>query len=318
MGDVMRHQIGAARLAGMGRDVGDWTRSWQYGLQDEGVTPEELHRMAGGLLDRAAARTVPGSAPDAETRAILETAAECSVEALSTGIAPDGDQEIHFPLTGGVLGTEDTRFSSGGWAPAARDWLDAFAIAVVSRRIWDWLRVIGPRMRDWAELIHEGNPYSRHTADSRPADLAAMDALCPYLTPMDGHLPKHWPTVPLRKPGPDERAEAARVLDAAGGLSQDQRLLRVLLDDDRPAFEDALAARLAVYPGELGEDPAPRTLLPLDTLAVAALAVQTHRWDLAVPSGYLLPGLLGSTDAMRRAAEENIPPWADAASRDDG
>ncbi|MFE1359956.1 Imm49 family immunity protein [Streptomyces harbinensis] len=102
------------------------------------------------------------------------------------------------------------------------------------------------------------------------------------------------------------------------GPHPDQRLLRVLLDDDQPAFEDALAARLAAYPDELGDDPAPRTLLPLDTLALAALAVQTHRWDLAVPSGYLLPGLLGSTDAMRRAAEENIPPWADAASRDDG
>nr|MCL7021319.1 hypothetical protein [Vibrio vulnificus] len=118
---------GAARLAGLDRDIGDWTRSWQYGLEDEGVTPEELRRMAGGLLDRAAARTVPGTAPDAEVLAILETAAECVVEALSTGIAPDGDQEIHFPLTGRVLGSEDTRFSSGGWAPAARDWLDAFA-----------------------------------------------------------------------------------------------------------------------------------------------------------------------------------------------
>ncbi|MET2716016.1 Imm49 family immunity protein [Streptomyces harbinensis] len=318
MGDAMRHGIGAARLAGLDRDIGDWARSWQYGLEDEGVTPEELRRMAGGLLDRAAARTVPGTAPDAEVLAILETAAECVVEALSTGIAPDGDQEIHFPLTGRVLGSEDTRFSSGGWAPAAREWLDAFAIAVVSGRIRDWLRVIGPRLRDYARLIHEGNPYSRHTADSRPTDLAAMDALCPYLTPMDGHLPKHWPTVPLRKPDAAIRAGAARALDATGGLTPDHRLLRVLLDDDQPAFEDALAARLAAYPDELGDDPAPRTLLPLDTLALAALAVQTHRWDLAVPSGYLLPGLLGSTDAMRRAAEENIPPWADAASRDDG
>ncbi|WP_281376873.1 Imm49 family immunity protein [Streptomyces harbinensis] len=220
MGDAMRHGIGAARLAGLDRDIGDWARSWQYGLEDEGVTPEELRRMAGGLLDRAAARTVPGTAPDAEVLAILETAAECAVEALSTGIAPDGDQEIHFPLTGRVLGSEDTRFSSGGWAPAARDWLDAFAIAVVSGRIRAWLRVIGPRLRDYARLIHEGNPYSRHTAGSRPADLAAMDALRPYLTPMAGHQPRHWPTVPLRKPDPAERAGAARALDATGGLTR--------------------------------------------------------------------------------------------------
>ncbi|WP_281377142.1 Imm49 family immunity protein [Streptomyces harbinensis] len=82
--------------------------------------------------------------------------------------------------------------------------------------------------------------------------------------------------------------------------------MRVLLDDDQPAFEDALAARLAAYPDELGDDPAPRTLLPMTALALAGLAVQVHGWELTVRSPYLPPALLGSTDAIRRAAEENV------------
>ncbi|WTB59982.1 Imm49 family immunity protein [Streptomyces sp. NBC_00826] len=95
------------------------------------------------------------------------------------------------------------------------------------------------------------------TSTSQPADLAAVDALCGYLTEASGHLPRDWPTVPLRKPDPVERAEAARRLDAAGHLTPDQQLLRVLLDDDQHTFEQALVTRLV---GHLtGSDTSPRT-----------------------------------------------------------
>ncbi|MFI1782864.1 Imm49 family immunity protein [Streptomyces rubiginosohelvolus] len=133
-----------------------------------------------------------------------------------------------------------------------------------------------------------------------------------YLTEVPGHQPRHWPTVTLRKPDDAERAQAAAALDAAGALPSDQRLLRVLLDDQQGAFEQALADRLDAYRDSVGPAPAPRSLLPLDTLALAALAVQVHGWDLGVRSGYLPAELLGSPDALRRAAESesnNLGPW---------
>ena len=185
-----------------------------------------------------------------------------------------------------------------------------FEMCVVSGHVWDWERVTGLLLRgDYAPAIRDGVPYNRYTSVSDPADLAAMDALCPYLTESAGHLPRDWPTVPLRKPDAEERAEAARRLDEVGdALSADQRLLRVLLDDDQHAFEDALVARLVAY-REIAEaeagDPAPRSLLPLGTLTLACLAVQVHGWELGVRSGYLPYGLLGSPDAPRRAAEGN-------------
>ncbi|MEU7038555.1 Imm49 family immunity protein [Streptomyces sp. NPDC046237] len=95
-------------------------------------------------------------------------------------------------------------------------------------------------------------------------------------------------------------------MDAVGALTPDHRLLRVLLDDDRSALEDALASRLVEHRESVGGDPAPRTLLPLDTLALAALAVQVHGWELDIRSGHLPHGILGRTDAPQRAAEGGV------------
>ncbi|MFI5479693.1 Imm49 family immunity protein [Streptomyces rubiginosohelvolus] len=73
-----------------------------------------------------------------------------------------------------------------------------------------------------------------------------------------------------------------------------------------------MADRLDAYRVSVGPAPAPRSLLPLDTLALAALAVQVHGWELGVRSGYLPAELLGSPDTLRRAAEsepDNSAPW---------
>ncbi|MFL4945998.1 Imm49 family immunity protein [Streptomyces sp. MMS24-I31] len=116
-------------------------------------------------------------------------------------------------------------------------------------------------------------------------------------------MPRDRPTVPLRKPDADERADAARHLDAAGPLTPDQHLLRVPLDDDQRAFGQPLVARLIEHREGVGSDSAPRTPLPLGALALATLAVQVHGWGLGVRSGHLPHGLLGDTQALRQAAE---------------
>ncbi|WP_418961272.1 immunity 49 family protein [Streptomyces tritici] len=305
MQEVAHHEVGEERLARALEDIEGraWGR-WHSMFYDH-VSPGTLRAFGDELLDHVAARVVKESVLDDTAWSALRTAAECSLGVLSIDCWPNGDQEIRLPLAGTALTSEDISFSDAvDEAPSARAWLDTFAVALVSGLMWDWQRVTGLLLRgDCAPEIRKGAPYSKFTPPEDPGGMAAMDALCLYLREASGHLPRDWPTVPLRKPEAGELAEAARLLDAVGDLTPDQRLLRVLLDDDRAAFEQALAARLVEYRASVGEDPAPRTLLPLDILALAALAVQVHGWELDVRSAYLPPALLGTTDAMRRAAE---------------
>ncbi|MGX5181646.1 immunity 49 family protein [Streptomyces avermitilis] len=305
MQEVTRHEVSGQHIAQALDDISRRTRRRWHGMRYDDPSLEKLQEMRDELLDHIAARTVEDPALDESSRAALRTAAECSLGVLSVGCFPDGDQEIVFPLIGERLGSEDIAFGDVvEQAPTAGTWVDAFAICLVSGLVWDWQRVIGLLLRgDYAPAIRDGVPYSKLNSASDPADLAAMDALCGYLTQAQGHLPRDWPTVTLCKPDTDERAEAARKLDAAGPLTSDQRLLRVLLEDDQHAFEQTLVAHLIEHRGSVGSDPAPRTLLPVGALALAALAVQVHGWKLDVRSGYLPHGMLGSPDALRRAAD---------------
>ncbi|MFF3766376.1 immunity 49 family protein [Streptomyces sp. NPDC001922] len=305
MQEVTCHEVSGERMARAlddisGRAWGRWHR-----MRYDTLSLGKLEEMRDELLDHVAAGSAAHSALDAASRSALRTAAECSLGVLSVGCFPDGDQEIALPLIGETLSSEDIAFGHVvEQAPTARTWLDAFELCLVSGLVWDWQRVIGLLLRgDYAPAVHEGVPYSKLTSVSSPADLAAMDALCGYLTEAAGHLPRDWPTVPLRMPDADERAAAVRALDAAGPLTADQRLLRELLDDDQHAFEQALVSRLVQHGESLGADPDPRTLLPVGALALAALAVQVHGWELGVRSGYLPHDLLGSTDALERAAD---------------
>ncbi|MDX3501774.1 Imm49 family immunity protein [Streptomyces sp. ATCC51928] len=308
MREVTCHEVDARRLDEASEDIVGRAAGRWHGMRYDDPAPRRMAEAAAELLDHVAARTGRGAVLDEVARAALRTAAECRLGELSVGCFPDGDQEIPFPLIGEQLSTEDMSFGAaighpGAAAPSARTWLDAFAVCLVSGLVLDWQRVIGLLLRnDYAPAIHEGVPYSPLTSASDPADLATMDALCLYLREAEGHLPRHWPTVPLRRPDADERQRAAAALDAAGAPTPDQRLLRILLDDEQHAFETALADRLDSYRESQGPDTAPRTLLPLDALALAALAVQAHGWELGVRSRYLPTELLGTTDALRRAA----------------
>ncbi|MEC4016753.1 immunity 49 family protein [Streptomyces sp. H27-D2] len=304
MREVTRHEVSGQYIAQALDDISGRTRGRWHWMRYDDPAPERLQEMRDELLDHIAARTVEDPALDEASRSALRTAAECSLGVLSVGCFPEGDQEIVFPLIGESLSSDYITFGDViEQAPTARTWVDAFAMCLVSGLVWEWRRVIGLLLRDYAPAIRDGVPYSKLNSTSDRADLAVMDALCSYLTQARGHLPRDWPTVTLCKPDADARAEAARQLDAASPLTLDQRLLRVLLDDDQHAFEQALVARLIEHRESLGCDPAPRTLLPLGTLALAALAVQVHGWELGVRSGYLPHGMLGSPDAVRRAAD---------------
>lgn len=145
---------------------------------------------------------------------------------------------------------------------------------------------------EYARAIRNGVPYSPLECLSDQAELIEMEILCLYLAESTGHKPTDLPLVPLRKPSPEERADAMRRLGILDALSPDQQLLRALLGDDRGLFDQALTDRLLEYRDSAAGDTSPRSVLPMGILALAILAVQVHGWELGTRSGYLPEGLL--------------------------
>ncbi|MDI3405079.1 immunity 49 family protein [Streptomyces cavernicola] len=299
--EVPRHNVDERLLTVASDGIKDRTLDrwyeWRYG----GPSLRSVAGLRDALLDNVGAGVQDDGTPTGPWHSVLETAAECAWGILCVGCHPDGDQEIRLPLIGSDISTDDEEVEFGDLAVSrpttTETWVDAFALCLVSGLIRDWRRVIGPLLDDFADEIRDGVPYSAMESRSEPAGLAEMDALRRYLAPTTGDGPAGWPREPLREPTADERRAAAGQLDAAGPLSPDRQLLRVLLDDDQDAFEQALAARLVQHRESVGPDPAPRSLLPVGALALAALAVQVHGWDLAVRSGYLPPRFLGTPRA---------------------
>ncbi|MGW6841009.1 immunity 49 family protein [Streptomyces sp. NPDC054958] len=295
--EVTRHEVGEDRTGRAledirGRIFGRW-----HGLRYNSLSIKGIQETGDELLDHVGALTLQDPQLEgAPGRLALRTAAECALGVLTLGTCPDGDFEVFFPLVDEELSSEDFAFGDAvDQAPTARVWVDTFALSVITGLLWEPGRVIGPLLRkDYAPMFHAGLPYSSLSSVSDPAELAEMDALCAYLhlvaTPRSPWVASGVP--PLCKPAARERAAAAARLDAAGTQTPDQRLLRVLLDDDRSAFEQALTSRLLEHRASAGPDAAPRTLLPVTVVALAAVAVHAHGWELDVRSGYLPTGLL--------------------------
>ncbi|WP_369143595.1 immunity 49 family protein [Streptomyces sp. R44] len=299
MREVARHEVDGTRIEKASQDARRLTFDRWHDLRYGGMSLSALGELRDQLLDHVGARTLedPALAADASRTALL-TAAECALGVLGIGCFPGGDWDVPLPLADRTLSSDDQLFEES-WdrdhrVPTARTWVDTFVLCLISGLAWERRRVIGPLLReDYAPAIRSGVPYSRFDSVSEPADLAEMDALCAYLTVVSGAYPGAVSgPVPVRRPGAEERAGAARALDEAGPLSPDQRLLRVLLDDDREAFERALAERLEEHRAGVGPDPKPRTLLPTGAVALAALAHLAHGWEPGVRSGYLPEGPL--------------------------
>ncbi|MEV6674252.1 immunity 49 family protein [Streptomyces sp. NPDC051162] len=250
-----------------GRTFGRWHR-----LRYDDLSLAGLQVLRDELLDHVAARVLEDPALTATSRLALRTAAECAYGVLDIGMFPHGDFEVVLPLVDATLSSEDFDFGDAvDQVPTTGTWVDAFAMCLIGGVFEEPSRVIDVMLReDHAPELRMGEPES--------AGLAEMDALCGYL----GAGPR-----PLGKPDAEERERAARRLDAAGALTPDQRLLRVLLDDDQPAFEQALADRLVRHRECVGADPQPRSLLPVGAVALAALATSAHGWRLGIRSGYL-------------------------------
>ncbi|PJN01437.1 hypothetical protein CG740_19830 [Streptomyces sp. CB01201] len=292
MWEVKRHEVGEVRIGQALEDIRGRTFGRWHGLRHDSLSIKGLQAMRDELLDHVGAVTLQDPALEsAPGRLALRTAAECSLGVLALGTFPSGDFEVLFPLVEKELSSEDFDFGDAvDQAPTAGIWVETFALSLITGLLWEQDRMIGPTLKDdYAPELHSGLPCSPLSPVANPAELAAMDALCCYLH-LEETSQSPWgaPGVPpVRKPEAEERAAAAARLDEAGTLTPDQRLLRILLDDDQPAFETALAHRLLAHHDGAGTDAAPRSLLPVETIALAALAVNAHGWELSVRSGYL-------------------------------
>ncbi|MBX6765831.1 MAG: immunity 49 family protein [Actinomadura rubrobrunea] len=80
-------------------------------------------------------------------------------------------------------------------------------------------------------------------------------------------------------------ALVAKHLDQAAGDAASA--LRALTDGDQDTFWDAIAGMLTAYRSALSDDPRPRTLLPLEPLALTTLAVRGAGWEQRIESDYL-------------------------------
>ncbi|MEV7938982.1 immunity 49 family protein [Kitasatospora sp. NPDC088264] len=290
--EVTRHQVAPQRITQALKGIEDRALTSWYRIHYGRLAIQEIRTMGEELLDHIGALTLEGRPLSGyPARVILETAAECSLGVLSLGCFPRGDFEVPFPFIGETLTSEETSFGDTiDFAPTAATWVDAFAMCVISGLIQERHRMLGPLLKDdYGPSVRKGLPHSDLDSTSDPASLAELDALCSYLHVVPTAV-SPWVApgpVPLRKPDAEERATAARALDAAGPLTPDQQLLRILLDDDRSTFERALAARLGQHRESSAPDAAPRSLLPVLPIALAALAVQAHGWQLRLSSGYL-------------------------------
>ncbi|MFJ3220175.1 immunity 49 family protein [Kitasatospora sp. NPDC086801] len=295
--NVTRHQVAPQRITQALEGIQDRVLTCWYRIHYGRLAIKEIRTMGEELLDHIGALTLEDQPLSGHpARITLETAAECSLGVLSLGCFPRGDFEVPFPFIGETLTSDENRFGDTiDFAPTAATWVDAFAMCVISGLIWERHRMLGPLLKDdYAPSVRNGLPHSDLDSTSDPASLAELDALCSYLHVVPTAI-SPWVApgpVPLRKPDTEERTAAARALDASGRLTPDQQLLRVLLDDDRTAFEQALAARLDQHRESSAPDAAPRSLLPVLPIALAALAVQAHGWQLGTSSGYLPTGLI--------------------------
>ncbi|MEV5827672.1 immunity 49 family protein [Spirillospora sp. NPDC052242] len=290
--EVARHHVGEERIAQALEDVHHQAIALHTRLLWD-LSLDNLRDACDRLLDHVAARSL--AEPDlssVEAHRALRTAAACVAGIMDLGLWPRGDFEVVFHLLPDldpeeelnqnniVFSIHDTRA-----VPPVSTWIETFALCLIGSEFqhpWRYHLVLKSAI----------SPELREEHRDAAAALAEMDALCDYIIGTIPPIGRPEPKERVRKPDADERARAARRLDDAGPLTPDQRLLRVLLDDDRPAFERALADRLVEHRESVGADPAPRTLLPLTAFALAKLAVLAHGWHLDVRSGYLPEGLL--------------------------
>ncbi|MFD4907548.1 immunity 49 family protein [Kitasatospora purpeofusca] len=257
---IERHQVDGARVAEaredfvnrIGRQVHSYSRA---GL----MTTTEWQLISGSFLDYLGALST--TRPDlhsAEARAVLKDAAAAAAGAVSFAAYYPVDSFhvfLDYPNFGMSYDREHGQQRDPQHRVTAREWLDAFCLAIVSDRVSIHGEAFG-----WARQLMPDGPAT------------------PTLELVDGLLAHFFEAHVFEADGVPA-AGTAPVAEPQPGL----RALRALGAGDREVFDAALLALLQDGPHGTG----PASLLPLVPIALAALAYRTRGWAPAVDTDYL-------------------------------
>ncbi|MCX5384236.1 immunity 49 family protein [Streptomyces sp. NBC_00083] len=305
---IERHHIGAAAPVAAEADFAARIAGDVHRMRHDEHPASGWRSVAGAFLDYLGARSL--GLPELggkDARVAFGSAAAAAVGALELTLFPGRPLDVFIDYAGaGVTycgeferGAEDGRTEGNERAEqAARsgpgeqgrrgtrlrtvrsyEWLDGLYLAVVAQ--------VADRCVD--VFVDSAPPWR---GNEGRADVALVHALMAYVF---GH--EEGPDR-VASPGPVHDIEKCALIDmvvATLGEGDDWpghraalNTLRALAAGDEEKFTRCLATQLKQYRGRFaGQNAAPRTLLPLDAMALMALAHRRHGWPVRIESGYL-------------------------------
>ncbi|OEJ34675.1 immunity 49 family protein [Streptomyces subrutilus] len=299
---IERHQVDGAALSAARADFGRRIGGQVHSLAKAGpVTGHTWWLIAREFLDYLGALSVEVPALDtAEAKAALGDAAEAAAGAVAYGAYYPRVPFDVFLTSYADFGLRYDAEPDGLPEPvSAERWIEAFCLAVLV---------------DKTELHGEAFHFARREPQRDSAGTPSGELINGLLAYVSGDIGREYQKVP---PTRGEKLAAldtalARIADRQAGSAEDLaghphsaglRALRALAQGDREAFREELAALLLPY-AELGATtpgggpaPAPRSLLPLLPLALAALARRREGWQPPVETGYLPRALVTGFEA---------------------
>ncbi|MFI6575332.1 Imm49 family immunity protein [Nocardiopsis sp. NPDC050513] len=258
---IERHEVRAEALAKATDDFHDRIGGMVHGEQEAG---RELHgwdMVADDLLAYAGARSADDPSIDADAVTALYSAAEARIGALKLDHAP---ASAAFPV---FLTYTGTGVSYSG------DGEDGDPEPVGS---WDWIRTVYLCLVAGAHEQNSGALLSLASAFDEGEVLAR--GLAYYLFPEAGA----------------ERDQLLSYVDSAvRGIADDGEFphpdllqLHCLLSGEEELFWELMTGRLQAH-RERSSDDFPASLLPVEAIAFAAMAVRTEGWEQPFETDYL-------------------------------
>ncbi|MFD7341649.1 immunity 49 family protein [Streptomyces violascens] len=282
---IERHRIGQAALAAAEAGFAERIAGDVHRMQDDPRPARGWRAIAGAFLDYLGARSIrlpELSGKDAEVA--LGSAAAAAVGALELTVFPGWQFDVFIDYAeagvsyGGEFDCDEENGTRGGQVRSF-EWLDGFYLAFLAQ--------VADRK---AEMFIEAAPPWR--GNEGRADVALVHALMAYAF---GH--EEGPD-DAASPGPVQDIEKCALIEmvtATLGEGDDWpghraalSTLRALAAGDEEGFTRCLAAQLEQHRSRAaGGNAGPRSLLPLDAIALTAMAHRRHGWPTRVDSAYL-------------------------------
>ncbi|WP_405017133.1 immunity 49 family protein [Kitasatospora sp. NBC_00070] len=280
---IERHRVGEAAVSSAVENFAERVGGEVHRMQHDESPAWGWELVADSFLDYLGARSVDSpELAGKDARIACESAAAAAVGALALGVGRAGQPHVFIEYTGtGVPYGEDRKAEEPGEV-TAHAWLAPFFLAFVARL-----------SDEHDELFVAAAPPLR--GREQRADVVLVHALLAYV---------YGGGEPSDELSSDDRVAVIDGLVEELGEGTDRPghraalcTLRAVAAGDRAGFRQALARQLEChrqrYAGPAGDDPAPRTLLPFDAIALAAMAERWNRWPVEVESDYLPAALVG-------------------------